>query len=59
MAMGLGVLRLNPADFWAMTPKEIAAASRVLAPAAMGPPSRRDLDDLMTRFPDAMETVNG
>ena len=28
MAAGLGTLRLPPAVFWAMTPKELAAALR-------------------------------
>ena len=26
MAVGLGAMRLSPADFWAMTPREFAAA---------------------------------
>jgi uncharacterized phage protein (TIGR02216 family) len=47
MQLGLGVLRLGPRDFWSSTLREIAAAF----PAAPRP-TRRDLDDLMQRFPD-------
>jgi uncharacterized phage protein (TIGR02216 family) len=49
MHLGLGVLRLSPRDFWAATPREIAAA---FASPSAGPPGRRDLDDLINRFPD-------
>jgi uncharacterized phage protein (TIGR02216 family) len=48
MQLGLGVLRLSPREFWAATPREIAAAFG-------GPPSRlaRDsFEDLMRRYPD-------
>lgn len=50
MFAGLGVLRLAPRDFWASTPREIAAAfaSREAADA----PDRADLDRLMQHFPD-------
>ncbi len=54
MAAGLGLLRLEPRAFWAMTPRELAAA---LGPALRAPhggaPSRTDLELLMRRFPDA------
>ena len=34
MAAGLGLLRLRPADFWSMTPRELEAALRgLLGPA--------------------------
>jgi uncharacterized phage protein (TIGR02216 family) len=53
MAAGLGLLRLPPATFWALTPKELAAAlGAVLGPAAIAPPARSDLARLMQRFPD-------
>jgi uncharacterized phage protein (TIGR02216 family) len=54
MACGLGLLRLRPADFWAMTPRELALALRGAAglPASGGPLHRADLDRLMHRFPD-------
>lgn len=48
MRLGMGVLRLPPRDFWAATPREIAAA--------LGPPraglGRDDLLTLMQTFPD-------
>lgn len=54
MALGFGVLRLSPAIFWAMTPKELGAALGALAgPAPMGPPSRSELARLMQAYPDA------
>lgn len=54
MAAGLGLLRLEPRAFWAMTPKELAAALRVvLGPREAGAPLvRGDLDALMQQFPD-------
>lgn len=55
MAAGLGILRLPPAHFWSMTPREIAAAIEgVLGPQRVAPsaPTRRDLADLAARFPD-------
>jgi uncharacterized phage protein (TIGR02216 family) len=54
MACGLGLLRLRPADFWAMTPRELALALRGAAglPASGGALHRADLDRLMQRFPD-------
>ena len=40
MAAGLGLLRLPPAVFWSMTPKELEAALRgLLGPATPTPPS--------------------
>lgn len=54
MAAGLGLLRLRPADFWSMTPRELEAALRgLLGPAqADAPLPRTTLADLMTRYPD-------
>jgi uncharacterized phage protein (TIGR02216 family) len=54
MTAGLGTLRLSPAHFWSMTPRELAAALHSLAPhhASPMPPSRDDLAALMTRYPD-------
>lgn len=51
MAIGLGRLCLSPAAFWAMTPRELAAA---LAPHDIGEarPPRRHFEALMQRFPD-------
>ena len=55
MAAGLGLLRLPPPVFWAMTPRELAAAIRgaVGLAAAPGPIGRPALDRLMARYPDA------
>ena len=51
IGFGLGVLRLPPAAFWAMTPRELALA--IAAVTGATPPLRRtDLHDLMTRYPD-------
>jgi len=47
MQLGLGVLRLPPKEFWAATPREIAAAF-----AMSEPMTRNCFDDLMNRFPD-------
>lgn len=51
MAAGLGAMRLSPKDFWAMTPRELAAALG-LGSAARSAPGRGDLAALMRRFPD-------
>ena len=53
MAAGLGRLRLPPAHFWAMTPRELAAALRGGLGLAVRPGlGRADLARLMARFPD-------
>lgn len=52
MAFGLGVLRLCPQDFWAMTPRELAAASRGLYGRGGGAADRAALEALMAAFPD-------
>jgi uncharacterized phage protein (TIGR02216 family) len=53
MRFGLGVLRLSAESFWAMTPRELAAASAPLpqhgAATAM---ARAQLDSLLAAFPD-------
>ena len=52
MAFGLGVLRLAPREFWAMTPRELAAAHVGLG-GSVGPPlPRATLDRLMQAYPD-------
>jgi uncharacterized phage protein (TIGR02216 family) len=54
MAAGLGILRLPPQAFWAMTPRELVAAIRGaagLSPSADALP-RDALRALMQRFPD-------
>lgn len=54
MAAGLGLLGLSPRAFWNATPKEIAAALRGrFGEAAFETPiTRRELSDLMQKFPD-------
>jgi uncharacterized phage protein (TIGR02216 family) len=57
MAAGLGLLRLRPADFWSMTPKELnAALNGLLGPTHDGEPlSRTALAALMASYPDGRE----
>jgi uncharacterized phage protein (TIGR02216 family) len=52
MRFGLGVLRLNPRDFWAMSPRELAAAWGAVMGERTGPLGRDELNGLMERFPD-------
>ena len=58
MAAGLGLLRLPPQQFWAMTPRELAAALDAVLGRTGTPqsPTRRELSALMQRFPDSAET---
>ena len=51
IGFGLGVLRLSPAAFWAMTPRELALAITSVTGGAT-PLQRSDLTKLMTRYPD-------
>ena len=54
MAAGLGRLRLPPAHFWSMTPRELAMAlDGGLGLSRRRGPGRADLASLMLRFPDA------
>jgi uncharacterized phage protein (TIGR02216 family) len=52
MGFGFGVLRLSPDAFWRMTPRELGAAIRALAPPRTEPLARGTFDALMRRFPD-------
>jgi uncharacterized phage protein (TIGR02216 family) len=54
MATGLGLLRLAPAHFWSMTPRELAATIRGALGIATtgGPLTRSDLTGMMQRYPD-------
>jgi uncharacterized phage protein (TIGR02216 family) len=52
MAFGLGRLRLSGRDFWAMTPRELAAVMDGIAGIRQAPPDRATLDAMMTRYPD-------
>nr|WP_272210655.1 rcc01693 family protein [Marinicella sp. W31]MDC2876556.1 phage tail assembly chaperone [Marinicella sp. W31] len=53
---GLCLLRLQPDDFWALSPVEFASMTGTFAPAAPYP-TRAGLEDLMMRYPD--KTRNG
>jgi uncharacterized phage protein (TIGR02216 family) len=52
MAVGLGVLRLAPGEFWRMTPKEFGQAIAPMTAAPVAPIGRAGLAALMRRFPD-------
>ncbi len=53
MAAGLGLLRLPPAQFWSMTPRELAAAFEGgLGLSSRAPLVRTDLSRLMQLYPD-------
>lgn len=51
IGFGLGVLRLAPAAFWAMTPRELALAIAAVSGATTAL-RRNDLAELMMRYPD-------
>jgi len=53
MRIGLGVLRLSPKNFWAMTPREFAAAAGASGQRG-APPGRGELTRMMNQFPDRM-----
>lgn len=52
MTAGLGLLRLTPAAFWAMSLKELDCALAVLMPPGDSAPDRAALDALMAKYPD-------
>lgn len=52
MALALGLLRLSPAAFWAMTPRELERALSVLPREGAKAPGRDELAELMRIFPD-------
>ncbi|HEY8580906.1 MAG TPA: rcc01693 family protein [Beijerinckiaceae bacterium] len=52
MAFGFGVLRLSADHFWALTPRELAAAARGHAGPRPAAPTRAALGALMRAFPD-------
>lgn len=55
MAIGFGLLGVEPRAFWSLTLAELDAAIRGrLGPMnSEAPPARTDLVSLMQRFPDA------
>jgi uncharacterized phage protein (TIGR02216 family) len=52
LAFGFGVLRLSSNEFWAMTPRELAAAIRGFAGEQASPIDRDTFLALARRFPD-------
>lgn len=52
MSVGLGLLRLPPSHFWAMTPREFDRAARALFGEPGETPGRAEMTRLMTMFPD-------
>lgn len=48
MQLGLGELKLSPAEFWQATPREIAAAFGAVLPVLRS----EDLAAMMARYPD-------
>ncbi len=51
MAFAFTVLRLSPAQFWALTPRELALAMRPFLKAHSAP-DRSEFDHLFSAFPD-------
>lgn len=53
MRFGLGRLHISPRDFWAMTPRELAAAMGAVGADPRDRPDRATLEALASRWPDA------
>jgi uncharacterized phage protein (TIGR02216 family) len=53
MALGLGVLRWSPTEFWRATPRELMAAYLGLNGRSSEPAGQSDLRRMMAAFPDA------
>jgi uncharacterized phage protein (TIGR02216 family) len=58
MQLGFGVLRLSSAEFWGLTPRELAAAFEALSGKSAGAPDRARLEALIAAYPD-LETKGG
>lgn len=54
MAIGMGLIGLAPAVFWALSPREFDAIlrGRYGNAVSLAPPSRGELIGLMQKFPD-------
>jgi len=59
MGAGLGLLRLSPDAFWAMTPRELDSALAWWRPKAGPSPGRGGLAALMAAFPDTRSNDDG
>jgi uncharacterized phage protein (TIGR02216 family) len=51
IGFGIGVLKLSSAEFWRLTPRELALAMQAVNPRG-AVLTRADLTQLMTRHPD-------
>ena len=51
MSFAFAVLRLSPAQFWALTPRELALAMRPFLKAKAAP-DRSEFERLFSDFPD-------
>lgn len=58
MRAGLQELRLRPAEFWALSPAELALMLGA-GGAVARPMGRARLDELLARFPDAPTRMEG
>ncbi|WP_244669889.1 rcc01693 family protein [Kaistia sp. 32K] len=56
MAIGFGVLKLSSREFWALTPRELAAAIEGLTGRTPAPMNRATFEDLSRRYPDQAQT---
>ena len=52
MQVGFGVMRLSSREFWALTPRELAAAFEGVSGRTTMPPARSALERMMTAYPD-------
>lgn len=57
--IGLGVMRLAPSSFWALTPREFAVLAKGRGLGRQNRPGRADLDELIRMFPDRNEPHDG
>ena len=51
MAFAFSVLRLSPAEFWALTPRELALAMQPFQKRSAAP-TQGELEALISAFPD-------
>ncbi|MFZ2101984.1 MAG: rcc01693 family protein [Oricola sp.] len=59
MAFGFRAMRLTPAEFWAMTPRELAAAMRAFGHGMHAPPGREEMEAMIKSFPDGKDSNHG
>ncbi|MEX0345042.1 MAG: rcc01693 family protein [Rhizobiaceae bacterium] len=52
LAVGLGLLRLSPSEFWSLTTREFAALAQGLNCGMTSPLERQEFQSLMREFPD-------